>query len=852
MKKISKILFLFLFMIILYACDKKTDTKKNTTLDNKIVITDQTTKENETQKQDKYYNVRFVNYDNNLLYETKIKEGDTPIYSSSNPTRSNDENYSYTFKGWNPSIGKVYGDTTYVATFESHELPYTINFDLDDGSSTDDIKTIKTDSLYKELFSFNIKKSGFVFDGWTYNDTLVFDASGNKVNDVTMESNMTFKAVYKEAVYVNIIYSLYNFKKDETKTYNEYQDFLGDVIKTTVIEHNQIVDLYANLGDEFVFEGWYKNGEMINNSSSFQLLVYDSDVTIELKLSYKKYYLTLESGYNGYVTANDDSLGSGWFDCVKVEAYYGESITIGANSSTDLRFLGWYDGCNYCGIGDRVSEKQVYTFTMPKTNLLYMPIWNSAPIYYNNIEDDGTNNPNNPTVWTNDMESVTLLPPTREGYTFLGWYCDFGPLTQVGKYVTAITKDDITDEWELHAEWEINKAPIYLVNEVRGTLFDGITSGNIYEYGTSLRISIIKNTQNKQYRLIRSDGYGFMVTSQGYSFDAPGYELTITVVESFPYLRSENKIYFGSYPQTLETDDTIISQLNAKAGELPTKRDKHNWTDYEYVHERIIDRFMWYIDIDLNNDGRFDYRGVYFIAYRPCYIGNSCDEIGSHMDDNGYLINNVYWFKFEPIEWDILYEKSGMAIIIANLCLDSQDFYAKPTSKMIGHNVTIVNGEYEYDEAYEYYYDNHNGGNGNYSNYALSNIRKWLNDDFYNTAFSSLEKGLIMTTFVNNSASSFGEESSELACETTEDKIFLLSCSEVEKYYPEKESKVAYCTDYAKCQGVDAQGESGIDWLTRSPKTTQTINIVNFAGLIQSWDCDWYSHGIRPALCINL
>ena len=57
------------------------------------------------------------------------------------------------------------------------------------------------------------------------------------------------------------------------------------------------------------------------------------------------------------------------------------------------------------------------------------------------------------------------------------------------------------------------------------------------------------------------------------------------------------------------------------------------------------------------------------------------------------------------------------------------------------------------------------------SDYANSSIRQWLNNDFYNTAFSSSEKSKIVTAEYENKST----YSSKYDSETTYDKITLLS-----------------------------------------------------------------------------
>ena len=70
------------------------------------------------------------------------------------------------------------------------------------------------------------------------------------------------------------------------------------------------------------------------------------------------------------------------------------------------------------------------------------------------------------------------------------------------------------------------------------------------------------------------------------------------------------------------------------------------------------------------------------------------------------------------------------------------------------------------------------------NNYKYSTIREWLNEAFYNTAFTDNEKELIQTTTVDNTAKStnpdtftteFNNGTNEYACSNTQDKVFLLS-----------------------------------------------------------------------------
>ena len=285
-------------------------------------------------------------------------------------------------------------------------------------------------------------------------------------------------------------------------------------------------------------------------------------------------------------------------------------------------------------------------------------------------------------------------------------------------------------------------------------------------------------------------------------------------------------MYFGAYPQTLVTDDAIIGALNSAAGALPTAEDSHAWTSYDYyIAEGAETDYMWYID--LVKDGE-KYRGVYFTWYRPhrttfeTRLDQGINLNNSYQDENGYLAERVYWFKYEPIKWAVLEEEDGEALLLADMILDSREYCVAPA------------GWPEREEVYS-----HNGGTGYANNYALSDIRIWLNDSFYSAAFNDSEKAAILLSTVANGARStnptrdaaeWNEGANECACADTEDYVFLISAEEVtNKAYgfsknPESDGsrcgRVKNGTDYALALGLNrydlGSNDKNSSWWLRS------------------------------------
>ncbi len=286
------------------------------------------------------------------------------------------------------------------------------------------------------------------------------------------------------------------------------------------------------------------------------------------------------------------------------------------------------------------------------------------------------------------------------------------------------------------------------------------------------------------------------------------------------YVRDGNTVYFGKYPQTLVGDSYVIEALNSMAGTLPDSYNSYSWTSYGYYANGNSQDYMWYIDLEF--DGEM-YRGVYFTSYRPYFGGESTLEDNSRQDENGYYTYTTYWFKYEPIAWTILNENNGTALILCNMMIDSQQF------------------DYEPDSCS--------------NNYAESTIRKWLNDNFLNTAFDKLQRELILTTTVDNSIESTGYTSNQYACEDTEDKIFLLSYKESTTYLTTNTSKIKKTTDYAQAQGADLdRNPINNSWWLRSPNLHNYSYVWAIDNNGIAFDCYiYYTYiGVAPAMYIRL
>ena len=308
---------------------------------------------------------------------------------------------------------------------------------------------------------------------------------------------------------------------------------------------------------------------------------------------------------------------------------------------------------------------------------------------------------------------------------------------------------------------------------------------------------------------------------------------------------TKTSLYFGSYPQSKVSDSSLISTLNTTAGTLPTSEDTYKWTDYGYYEKGSIKSYMYYIDIDQDNDGLNDYRGVYFTTYRhSTTLGSNSGTSSHYQSSNGYSTNTVYWFKYESIKWNILTTSNDKALVLSDLILDSQDYY------------------YDYkDRSGDTDYQGNTTSSTVYANnYMYSHIRSWLNTTFYETAFSKDEQNKILTTNVDNSASSTSSSSNSYACANTNDKMFLLSYKEATTYCSST-SRQAQGSDYAKSQGLNVYSSNTFNWKGKSDYWLRSPDGYDHSVADQialngdiSFTCDVYetSYGVRMACWINL
>ena len=145
-------------------------------------------------------------------------------------------------------------------------------------------------------------------------------------------------------------------------------------------------------------------------------------------------------------------------------------------------------------------------------------------------------------------------------------------------------------------------------------------------------------------------------------------------------------------------------------------------------------------------------------------------------------------------------------------------------------------------------------------------LRQWLNDEFYNTAFTATEKEFIKTTYCTDKVEGSPD---------TEDKVFLLSVNEIMDVSNKhgKDLRRAVGTDFAKTKKPDGcslyvydktnkdnyiirSGEEvGCSWWwlrTQGNKPTRAFFVGTSCSIRSYANVSAARDGVRPAIKINL
>ncbi len=212
-------------------------------------------------------------------------------------------------------------------------------------------------------------------------------------------------------------------------------------------------------------------------------------------------------------------------------------------------------------------------------------------------------------------------------------------------------------------------------------------------------------------------------------------------------------------------------------------------------------------------------RNVFVSKYgEKAYSSFGLVEVGSYVKFGEYEQNNADTDGKEEIEWLVLDIKNDKALLISKYVLDCKKF----------------NDDY----------DNTN------VTWETSTIRQWLNNDFYDSAFSEEEKKRIPTVTVSADENPDYMNENVFQGDDTNDKIFLLSVKEAYNYFSSDEKRNCEPTKFAKNNGIVYN--NCWYWLRTVGKTQDSAAEVEDGYVFSHGRNVNESHSVRPVMWINL
>ncbi len=153
----------------------------------------------------------------------------------------------------------------------------------------------------------------------------------------------------------------------------------------------------------------------------------------------------------------------------------------------------------------------------------------------------------------------------------------------------------------------------------------------------------------------------------------------------------------------------------------------------------------------------------------------------------------------EPVEWQVLAAEDDRVLLISKYALDAQPY-----------NTNWLRKTWE-----------------------SCSLRKWLNGDFYNSAFSPAEQERILSVINVNPDHPITRIKGG---KDTEDRIFLLTIDEANTRFHTDDARRCRATEYAKANGTyvnEYHGDSWY-WLRSRGATSKTASLVLFSGYVNT------------------
>lgn len=441
--------------------------------------------------------------------------------------------------------------------------------------------------------------------------------------------------------------------------------------------------------------------------------------------------------------------------------------------------------------------------------------------------------------------------PEKKGYEFKGWYTDkdvwSNKISQNYLYNVLFWNEDDSDII-VYAKFDIITYSItYKIDDYFAEV--GEAANNITSYTVKTQFTL-KNPTVRESSTTFVGWYDGDTEVAVLNNTIGNLTLTAKFTSTVPQYTREGttSMLFGSYPQsevTATSDASLKAELDALF-ENETPSTNNGWTvQLNYANSAkttiILHKDFWH-------EGA-RYRAIYFSKYRPANLANDTNAATSNQDDNGYTTGNVYFFKYEPIRWQVVDGGSGAsAWLFSEKVLDSREMNLGEGKNNPGYNGSNAS-----------FYQ---GFDGVYWNWFYSWARYWLKYTFIDTAFNYIQYNTHMDrTSVSNTGITAGYAEADAVTAhslTTNNYVYFFSNQEIKQHYATDASRKKQPTDYAKAMGVTVVNGYSPYWLRSAVSTSSSsaeglkyAQTVDSTGALSSALVHMTNIGFAPVIAIS-
>ncbi len=326
---------------------------------------------------------------------------------------------------------------TYKLVIEVKDLTFAINYVLDGGTNSENNPNEYVPEKLPLLLE-NPNKSGYKFVGWYDNENFtgesITEISAGTMGDVTLYAKWN-------ALDYRISYELNGGTNAENPDGYDVSDLP--------------VSLHAPSRTGYIFKGWYMGENRV------LAIPVGTTGNVVVSAKWEPITYTIDFNTNGglpTLSSIDYTIES-------------DSFTLQEITKVGYTFDGWYNG------ETKVTEITTGTYG----NMTLVATW-TADLYTISYDlADGVNNPENPTSYTIESGLITLKNPTRDGYTFLGWYNGEQLVTIIDS--NTLENITLTAKWKITTDHEGTEVDPYSVDDalkVAGTLTKGNSTADKY------------------------------------------------------------------------------------------------------------------------------------------------------------------------------------------------------------------------------------------------------------------------------------------------------------------------------------------------------------------------------------